>query len=321
MTRPTPSASAADVRIAVLGMIDGNGHPYSWSAIVNGYDPAMMAACPYPIIPQYLAAQPAGPGGIPAASVTHIWTDNPEEAPHVARAALIPHVLERPEDAIGKVDAVLIATDDGFDHVRRALPFVEARMPVFVDKPLALTSAELSVFREWVDAGARILSSSGLRYAPELDAHCGENSPVGALRWISSVTCKNWERYGVHAVEPVYRLLGPGFTSVRLESRPGLEVAHICHRNGVQVTVPVIADGGATFGTMHLCGTEGQECLRLADTYTAFRRQLLDFITMVRSGTPPYPFSETLEISELLIAGIRSRGEGSRRVEIAATQP
>ena len=26
------------IRIAVLGLVDGNGHPYSWSAIVNGYD-------------------------------------------------------------------------------------------------------------------------------------------------------------------------------------------------------------------------------------------------------------------------------------------
>ncbi|MDD3926903.1 MAG: hypothetical protein PHT33_09620 [bacterium] len=27
-----------DIRLAMLGMVDGNGHPYSWSAIFNGYD-------------------------------------------------------------------------------------------------------------------------------------------------------------------------------------------------------------------------------------------------------------------------------------------
>ena len=35
-------------------------------------------------------------------------------------------------------DELLIATDDGNDHVRRARPFVEAGLPVFVDKPMAI---------------------------------------------------------------------------------------------------------------------------------------------------------------------------------------
>ena len=86
----------------------------------------------------------------------------------VAAAALIPNVVAQPEDVIGKVDAVLIATDDGFDHVRRARPFVEAGLPVFIDKPLALTVEDLRTFAQWEKAGARLLSSSGLRYAPEI---------------------------------------------------------------------------------------------------------------------------------------------------------
>lgn len=29
----------AEIRLAMLGMLEDNGHPYSWSAIINGYDP------------------------------------------------------------------------------------------------------------------------------------------------------------------------------------------------------------------------------------------------------------------------------------------
>ena len=31
-----------NIRLGMIGMNDGNGHPYSWSAIFNGYDPIEM---------------------------------------------------------------------------------------------------------------------------------------------------------------------------------------------------------------------------------------------------------------------------------------
>ncbi|MES2692687.1 MAG: Gfo/Idh/MocA family oxidoreductase [Verrucomicrobiota bacterium] len=313
-------ATTAPLRLAMLGMIDGNGHPWSWSSIVNGYDRDKMAACPYPVIPQYMNARPAGSVGIPGARVTHLWTDKAVEAPQVAAAALIPNIVARPEDVIGQVDAVFIATDDGFDHVERVRPFVDAGLPVFVDKPLALTVADLSTFIRWQKQGARILSSSGLRYAPELDPLLANPTSLGALRWISAVSCKTWERYGIHLLEPVFCLLGSGFVSVRLESTAACEIAHIIHASGVEVTLPVIKDGGATFGTMHLCGTAGQQHFKFSDTYTGFRRQLVSFIDYVRSGVDPYPFAETVELMSVLIAGIVSKQEGGRRVSTAEIQ-
>lgn len=304
------------MRLAMLGMIAGNGHPYSWSAIINGFNAEAMAACPYPAIPQYLGAQPTGSVLVPGACVTHLWTDQPHEAAGVARAALIPHVVQRAEDVIGEVDAVLIATDDGDDHVRRVRPFVEAGLPVFVDKPLATNIDDLRTFIAWEKAGHRILSSSGLRYAPELTVLLSTLGSLGPLRWISFVTIKTWERYGIHALEPVFRLLGPGFASIRLESQPGQEIAHLVHRTGAQVTLPVIHDGGGSFGTCEVCGTLGQSTTRLADTYHAFRNQMLSYVVYVRTGVAPYPFRETIEMMAVIIAGIRSREEKSRRVEI-----
>jgi hypothetical protein len=316
MHKPAPSVPEKKLRLAVLGMIPGNGHPYSWSAIVNGYDPVAMAQCPYPAIPAYLGARPVESVCLPDARVTHVWTDQPAEAVEVARAALIPHVVQRPEDVLGQVDAVLIATDDGTDHVRRARPFVEAGLPVFIDKPLATSMEELRTFIGWERAGAPVLSSSGMRYSPELAALAAELPRYGELRWLSLVTAKTWERYGIHVLEPAFVLLGPGFESVRLEGRPGLEVAHLVHRTGVQVTLPIIYDGGASFGTVQVCGITAQTHLRFADTYTAFRDQLRSFISFARTRQPPYPFAHTVEMMAVLIAGVRSRDRGSQRVEI-----
>lgn len=54
-----------ELRLAMLGMIEGNGHPYSWSAIVNGYDPAEMEMCPYAGIlgPHHVRVNCLAPGG------------------------------------------------------------------------------------------------------------------------------------------------------------------------------------------------------------------------------------------------------------------
>jgi hypothetical protein len=51
-------------------------------------------------------------------------------AEHVARCSRIPHVVERPTDVIGAVDAVVIATAIGSEYVKLARPFVEAGLPV-----------------------------------------------------------------------------------------------------------------------------------------------------------------------------------------------
>lgn len=52
------------LKLAFLGMNEGNGHAFSWSAIINGrYDPEKMKECGYPVIYEYLSAQPPGRWG------------------------------------------------------------------------------------------------------------------------------------------------------------------------------------------------------------------------------------------------------------------
>ena len=303
-----------ELRLAMLGMIEGNGHPYSWSAIVNGYDPAEMAMCPYAGIPKYLGGQPLDSVRIPGARVTHLWTDDPADAPKVAAASLIEHVVSKPEDVIGKVDAVIISTDDGDDHVRRARPFIEAGLPVFVDKPMATNVADLDQFLRWHFEGKTILSTSGMRYAPEMREAAAHREQLGELRWITSFTCKTWERYGIHALEALCPVTGPGFISAQTNHQAGSDIVHLTHRSGMQVTIAAIHDAFGSFGNVHIYGTKGQLPLRLTDTYTAFRRQLVAFVELLRTGGRPFPFSHTAELMAVLIAGIRSRAQSGQTV-------
>ena len=305
-----------ELRLAMLGMIEGNGHPYSWSAIVNGFDPTAMLQCPYPAILSYLGKQRVEDVRIPGARVTHLWTDDPADAPKVAAASLIPNIVAKPEDVIGQVDAVIISTDDGDDHIRRVRPFIEAGLPVFVDKPMATNIADLRQFVRWHQAGSVILSTSGMRYAPEMRLSDEQRTLLGDLRWITSFTCKTWERYGIHALEAVEPLLGPGFLTVQALSDAGGDVMHLTHRSGVRVTIGALHDAYGSFGAVHLYGTQGQLPLRLTDTYHAFRGQLVAFIDMLQTGRRPLPFDETVELMTVIIAGRRSREQNGAVVHI-----
>ncbi|MCK5843215.1 MAG: Gfo/Idh/MocA family oxidoreductase [Victivallales bacterium] len=299
-----------EISIGVIGMSEENGHPYSWSAIFNGYDRTVMEReCPYACIPEYLAKEPAEALRIDGAKVTHVFCDDRADAESVARSSLIPNVVDAPEDMIGEVDAVLIATDIGHEHLRRAGPFVDAGVPLFIDKPLCDNSADLAVFRKWVLEEKRpIVSSSAMRYAKELQPYRLSTNELGELRLISMMIKKKWETYGIHILEAAYSILGPGFKTVRNTGTSERNIVHLTHEKGVDVVLAVIKDVEPGAG-MLIAGTSGSVCVYTKDPFYAFKAQLQAFVDYLRSGTPPHPFEETEELMRVIIAGIESRSE------------
>ncbi|MEN6357440.1 MAG: Gfo/Idh/MocA family oxidoreductase [Armatimonadota bacterium] len=311
-----PLIKNSHIRIAMLGMVDGNGHPYSWSAIFNGYDKAEMAKCPFPGIPAYLNKQPKDTFGIADAHVTHVWTDDPADAVKVSKASLVPNVVAKAEDVIGEVDAVIVATDKGYEHVERCRPFVEAGLPIFVDKPMVDNEADLKTFCRWVEEGKPIHSSSSMRYCKEFIPYQISTHDLGELRYASILTTKTWERYGIHALESIYPIIGPGFVSVRNTGSSDRNILHLKHEKGVDATVVATYDLGI-FGAMQLCGTKGYATAAISDSYYSFKAQLEAFVEYLMTGVRPFPFSETIELMKIVIAGIRSREEGGREVMLS----
>ena len=117
------------LRLGVIGLSPGNGHPYSWSAIFNGYDSEAMKSCGFPAIPRYLEMQQFPEDAIQEARVTHVWAQDAERAHHIASAARIGTVVRKFDDMIGEIDGVLLARDDAVQHAKFATPFLEAGLP------------------------------------------------------------------------------------------------------------------------------------------------------------------------------------------------
>ncbi len=175
---------------------------------------------------------------------------------------------------------------------------------------------DLRIFAKWVEDGARIMSSSCMRYCKEFTPYHLSTNDLGKIRYASITTPKSWERYGIHALEGIYPIFGPGFISVQNTGTIDRNIVHIKHTNEADINVIAIKDMYGGFGVMQLLGTAGKAQTSFNDSFYAFKKQLESFIQYLRTGIRPFPFEETKELMELIIAGIRSREDSGRLVKL-----
>ncbi|MDF3128751.1 Gfo/Idh/MocA family oxidoreductase [Kiritimatiellaeota bacterium B1221] len=122
---------------------------------------------------------------------------------------------ERLEDMAEAVDIAFIHDCNWDRHLELAAPFIEAGVPVFLDKPVVGNLAACEKLEALVKGGAKILGGSSLRYATEVEALRNlltENNeqPLAVLG-----TCGvDRFNYGIHIVEALHQLMGPGAESV-----------------------------------------------------------------------------------------------------------
>jgi hypothetical protein len=296
------------LRLGILGLSEGNGHPYSWSAIFNGYDKQVMSECPFPVIPDYLSRQEFPRDAIPDARVTHIWTQDRELSRHVAAAALIENVVDEYEAMIGQVDAVLLARDDAENHRAMSEPLLRAGLPIYIDKPLALSVAEAKKIYSLERYAGQIFTCSALAYARELQITSGHLAEIGQLERIEAQIGKSWDKYAVHIVEPVLRMTGPqgDMTEMRVESKDGAHRVRLTWSTGLVTVfsthgeVPVVPE-------IRLIGQNGSVSLTFKDTYAAFKRALEEFVAVARGQRSSVPKELVTKIVTIIEAG-RSDG-------------
>jgi len=189
-------------------------------------------------------------------------------------------MVARVEDLFGTVDAILVETQDGSDHLAQALPIVEAGVPLFVDKPLATSTADAGRIVEAArKRGIAFGSSSALRYALEVQDVQRRRDELGRVLGVDAYTVAVLHprnpglfHYGVHGVETLYALMGTGCRSVRCLWEEGAEVAVGRWADGRIGTVRGIRRGRYAFGFTAFC-EKGVEPRRVDERY--FYRELL----------------------------------------------
>lgn len=302
------------IKLGIVGMSEGNGHPYSWSAIVNGdYDQKEMANCGYAGIPVYLNAN-RDTLGIEGARVTHVWAQDRKISEHIAKASLIDNVVDKLEDMIGQVDAVMLTRDDPENHVAMAKPFLDAGVPLFIDKPLAIDTNDLEYFKEQVSKGKFIMSCSSMRYAAESQAVRTEYAQLGKIELATAVGKKDWTKYGVHMLEGLFALLDdPKAVSVKHISTSHKDIVYIEFETGLVATVHLFYDITPTF-QISLFGQSGWRLIEYKNWYAMFKSNIAEFVRSVQQGKSRLDFTKTENVIRTLIAGKESLEQGGKTI-------
>ena len=290
----------------IIGLSEGNGHPFSYGSIINGYSPEGLEASGWPGIYEYVRRRHSSEFGLDGWKITHAWTQDTESTKKLCAACRIPHGVGDYSEFLGKVDAVIIARDDYEMHFQMARAFLEAGLPVFIDKPLSVDVSELRAFKPYLENG-QLMSCSGMRYARELDEPRADLGSYGRLRLIRAAIVLSWEKYGVHLLEAILAITPAHPVSVRM--LPADHASAVVRMDdGVLMQIDALGECARTF-RIDLFGTQRTGSFDITDNFSMFRRMLWQFAESIRTKKPAIPAERTLEIMRVLIAGRIARNE------------
>ena len=292
------------VKLGVIGLSEGNGHPYSWSAIINGYNPRHMKDCGFPVIPEYLGNQTFPKDSIPNAEVTHVWTQDYDLSKHIAKSSNIGTVAREATDMIGSVDAVLLARDDSENHLIHALPFLQAGIPIYIDKPLSCNLQDAQKLLALQKYAGQIFTCSALKYARELQLTLEQISHLGHIHFIKAVVPKGWKKYSIHVIDPIVQFpIEKGSIVWSAASKTG-SIHNLTIGYSKKLVVSIDTFGEITCPIrINIFGDKGSLELVFSDSFAAFKSALQVFINNVSSKDFDIKTEATLESVSLIELG------------------
>ncbi len=223
------------------------------------------------------------------------------------------------DELLEKVDVVMILSIDGRPHLEYAKQVFASGKPVFIDKPMAGSlAAAIEIFELAKEKQIPCFSSSCLRFSPGTQAVL-DDAKIGAIRGCNAHSPCGLEPnhpdlfwYGIHGVETLFTIMGPGCKMVTRVSTEDTELA-----------VGQWADG--RIGTFRGHRTEphgygatvfGEKSVVEAGKFEGYEPLLVEIVRFFKTGVPPVRAEQTLEILAFMEAADQSKRQGGRPVSI-----
>lgn len=306
-TEPGEAAPPKPIRLGIIGL--DTSHVIAFTQLLNAPKAeAELAGA------RVVAAFPGGNPKFPLSRDRVGPYTNQLKDMGVAIVDSIPALLQ-------EVDVVLLESVDGTQHLEQVGPVFRAGKPVFIDKPLAASLADAVAIAE---SGKRHyvpwFSASALRFSPNY-LPLRDKERVGTV-----VGCDAYGQtraapghpdlfwYGVHGVELLYTLMGPGCVSVTRVQTPYTEQVTGLWKEGRVGTFRGIrehthkTDFGATvFGT---------KAILAANSYAGYGPLVREIVRFAETRVPPVAAEETVEMFAFMEAAEESKRRGGAAVTL-----
>jgi predicted dehydrogenase len=241
----------------------------------------------------------------------------PERIPEYVKEmqALGVPLVERPDEMIGKVDGMLIESQEGGAHLQAARRFLEAGIPCFVDKPFACSTADAKRIAELATKkGVPVFSSSSLRFAPDVVAFMADpkrGQVIGALTYGPAHLFEKDQtlnpglyHYCIHAVEILYTLMGPGCRRVTCTHEKGTDMVTGQWKDGRLGSVRGLRAGREDYGAL-VFTDKAVRPLAIGTAYI-YRDLLKAIVKMFETKTAPLDIAVSVEIVAFIEAANKS---------------
>jgi predicted dehydrogenase len=289
------------------GIIGLDAHARSWTQILNAPD-AEGELADMIVVAGY-------PGGSP---------DIPQSVGLLAKGIEAfkqwdIELIDSIDELLEKVDVVMILSIDGRPHLEEAKKVFASGKPVFIDKPVAGSLADaMCIYALAEKHQAPCFSSSCLRFSPGTQAvlddpkvgdilGCDAHSPCGL-----EPHHPDFFWYGIHGVETLFTIMGPGCKTVTRVQSKDTDVAVGVWEDGRVGTFRGHRTGPHTYGAT-VFGSKG---IVQTGKYEGYECLLVEIVKFFKTGKPPIPTERTLEILAFMEAADQSKRQGGGPVSI-----
>lgn len=219
-------------------------------------------------------------------------------------------VYNSANEMMGKVDAVMFCGNRYDLRIHQISPFLDAGLPIYIDKPAVGTLKDVQQLEKYVQSGARLLMGSSLPLCPELKEvwrRVTAGSPCGLI----VVGWRSLFEYGIHATDIALNLMQSSPRRIQWGAFGPTECVWTELANGqdflfytglpyCQWQVTCMTAEGLYTTMLNLDLSRGCHYDLLAQA----------FVELAQTGRTPIPPHWHLEGIKLLIAAKRSREEG-----------
>ncbi|MES2309865.1 MAG: Gfo/Idh/MocA family oxidoreductase [Verrucomicrobiota bacterium] len=210
-------------------------------------------------------------------------------------------------------DAILIESVDGRVHLEQFTKVADWNMPVFIDKPLTISSVEAqAIFSLAKKLNTRVMTSSPLRFADDFQKALNRSNSgiVCGSDFFGPVPLEEvlpgffW--YGIHTIEMLYAAMGTGCLEVTAERNGPLDWVVGRWPDQRLGTLRGTRSGSFDFGGI-IHRESGSTPFKVSDKGKPFYACLLEEIMRFFKGDPsPVLLAESVEIIRFIEAANES---------------